>query len=121
MNSVHAVQGSSLSPFLTPDSSSPRVISGQKDRIPGVTIPSHTDLAMQRCCFDCDYFQLDKYLGQEHTEADWDLGRAEGECRFNPPVIGPEIERDGESVRLYGEFSLVLATDWCGQFQSQAI
>jgi len=34
MNSVHSVQGSSLSPVLTPDSFTPRVISGQKDRIP---------------------------------------------------------------------------------------
>lgn len=54
------------------------------------------------------------------TEVDWAEGCAEGECRLNPPTIGPEIERNGESIRLYGRFPKVLVTDWCGQFKPRA-
>ena len=72
---------------------------------------------VHRCCFDCDCFQIDGKDVPEVSESDWDQGRAEGECRFGPPVLGPEIERNGESIRLLGEFPKVLVTDWCGQFR----
>ena len=72
---------------------------------------------MTRCCFDCDFFQIDGKDACNMTEADWDEGCAEGECRLNPPAIGPEIERNGEMIRLYGEFPKVLVCDWCGQFK----
>ena len=120
MNSVHFVQGSSLSPVSPPYSSSPRVISGQKDRIPPMAFPL-LDQTMQRCCFDCNFFELDNGIARGHTESDGAAGHTEGECRFNPPVLGPEIERDGETIRLYGEFPLVLGTDWCGRFQPRAV
>ena len=72
---------------------------------------------MTRCCFDCDYFQIDGKDVPEVSESDWDEGRAEGECRLGPPVLGSEIERNGESIRLLGKFPKVLVTDWCGQFR----
>lgn len=74
---------------------------------------------MARCCFDCDYFQIDGNDVAELTEFDWDVGRGEGECRFNPPVLGPEVERNGETIRLFGEFPKVMVTEWCGQFQAR--
>ena len=74
---------------------------------------------MERRCFDCDFFQLEKRYTQELSEEDWEGGCAEGECRFNPPAIGPEIERADETFRHYGEFPRVLSSDWCGRFQSR--
>lgn len=75
---------------------------------------------MTRCCFDCDYFQIDGKDIPEVAESDWDYGRAEGECHLNPPVLGPEIESQGETIRHYGEFPRVLVCDWCGQFQPRS-
>ena len=75
---------------------------------------------MQRCCFDCDYFEIEGKDVSAMTEADWQDGCAEGECRFNPPVLGPEIERDGDTFRCFGEFPKVLSSDWCGQFKQRA-
>ena len=84
------------------------------------TSPNQKDQDVVRCCFDCDFFQIDGKEVSEMNEGDWADGCAEGECRFNPPVLGPEIERNGESIRLYGEFPKVLVTDWCGQFRPRA-
>ncbi|MCA9111214.1 MAG: hypothetical protein KDA52_14780 [Planctomycetaceae bacterium] len=75
---------------------------------------------MTRCCFDCDYFQIDGKDIPEVAESDWDYGCAEGECRLGPPVLGPEIEQNGETIRHYGEFPRVLVCDWCGQFQPRS-
>jgi hypothetical protein len=86
----------------------------------GVIVHNSKGHDMLRCCFDCDYFQIDGKEFSEIAEGDWDGGRAEGECRFGPPVIGPEIERHGESIRLLGEFPRVLVTDWCGQFRPRS-
>lgn len=75
---------------------------------------------MQRCCFDCDFFHIEGKDVSELTEADWHGGCVEGECHFNPPVLGPEIERNGDTFRCFGEFPKVLSSDWCGQFQPRA-
>lgn len=75
---------------------------------------------MPRCCFDCDYFEIEGKDVSAITEADWHDGCAEGECRFNPPGLGPEIERDGDTFRCFGEFPKVLSSDWCGQFKQRA-
>lgn len=75
---------------------------------------------MTRCCFNCDYFHLEDHGVGEMTEADWQAGFAEGECRISPPVLGPEIERDGDTFRCFGEFPKVLSNDWCGQFKPRA-
>lgn len=69
--------------------------------------------SMTRCCFDCDYFQIDDKEPSEITEADRDDGCAEGECHFRPPALGTE----SASGRLLGEFPKVFAIDWCGQFK----
>ncbi len=76
---------------------------------------------MPRCCFDCDFFHIEGHDVSELTEADWQGGCAEGECRFHPPVLGPEIERDGDTFRCFGEFPKVLSSDWCGQFQPRTM
>ncbi len=75
---------------------------------------------MERRCFDCDFFQLEVRDTPELSEDDWDNGCAEGECHLNPPVLGPEIESQGETFRHFGEFPRVLVSDWCGQFQPRA-
>ncbi len=76
---------------------------------------------MQRCCFDCDYYQIDNKEVSDLTDDDWQGGCAEGECRFNPPVLGEEIERNGDKYRSYGEFPKVLSSDWCGQFRPRNV
>lgn len=75
---------------------------------------------MPRCCFDCEYFQIEGKAPSQMIEADWDNGCAEGECRINPPALGPAIRRDGEATRHLGEFPKVLVCDWCGQFKPRA-
>lgn len=89
------------------------------DRIPNRLFET-IGTAMQRCCFDCDFFQLDNRLTQDLTEDDWNDGCAEGECRFGPPALGPEIERNGESIRLFAEFPRMLVSDWCGKFRMRS-
>ncbi|MFV0445481.1 MAG: hypothetical protein ACK5Q5_18025, partial [Planctomycetaceae bacterium] len=74
---------------------------------------------MERRCFDCDFFQLEGRDTQDLSEEDWNYGCAEGECRYQPPSLGVEIESQGETIRHYGEFPRVLVTDWCGQFQAR--
>lgn len=66
---------------------------------------------MPRCCFDCDYFEIEGKDITAMTEDDWHGGCGEGECRFNPPVLGPEVERDGDTFRCVAEFPKVLSSD----------
>jgi len=75
---------------------------------------------MPRCCFDCDYFEIEGKDITAMTEADWHGGCAEGECRFNPPVLGPEVESDGDTFRCVAEFPKVLSGDWCGKFEPRS-
>lgn len=72
---------------------------------------------MERCCFDCEFFQIDNNDVGELTELDWDLGRATGECRHSPPIVGDLSNSNGEEFRAFGEFPKVFVTEWCGQFQ----
>ena len=77
---------------------------------------------MQRCCFNCEFFQVDGKECAGVTEEDWDEGRAVGECRLNPPVVGdPAVNLDGEEFRLFGEYPRVVCTDWCGQFKGRVV
>lgn len=73
---------------------------------------------MNRCCFDCEFFMPEgKNCPDELTEADWDNGTREGECRRRPPALGPFVKR--MDMRTFGECPRVLATDWCGEFAAR--
>ncbi len=71
-------------------------------------------------CFDCKYFSPSAAgsSAENLTEKDWDEAML-GECRRCPPRVGKYL---GEGVLVdgydYGQWPLVLASDWCGAFES---
>ncbi|GEM_PF-2144725 len=70
-------------------------------------------------CFDCKHFCPDRTGASSETltEKDWDEVMR-GECRRYPPHVGKYL---GEDVLAngydYGQWPLVLASDWCSAFQ----
>ena len=72
-------------------------------------------------CFDCAYFVLDGQLNpQALMAADWNEGMATGECRRYPPKPRSATNHEGDAVSICGAFPSIIATDWCGEFTSQA-
>ena len=75
---------------------------------------------MQRCCFDCEFFQLDGKDPNEITESDWDEC-AGGECHLNPPSVGDTSDVIVSDDRAFDMFPRVMACDWCGQFRQRKL
>jgi len=71
----------------------------------------------QSFCLDCRFFSTDDGVRSadlapvKHDEC------LQGHCRRNPPTVG---HFRGENLSLeydYGQWPIVLSTDWCGAFQ----
>ena len=74
------------------------------------------------CCFDCRFFVPEgKTDASKLTEADWDSGACEGECRRHPPHLGDLVpKKDDDFWRTYGIWPRVIGADWCGEFERRA-
>ena len=71
----------------------------------------------ERLCFDCVFFAPEGRMCNDLKEEDWDEGIG-GTCRRHCPVA---IEPDEDDrVVNYAYWPIVLAGDWCGEFEPRA-
>ncbi len=70
-------------------------------------------------CFDCRFFCPEKtgcLSAGDLKESDWDESLT-GECRRHAPQVG-RFRGEQEPLQYdYGQWPLVLACNWCGEFQ----
>lgn len=65
------------------------------------------------CCFDCRFFVPEGKRINDLTDEQWDEC-LEGQCRVCPPTLGPLFtDSQGHSVRGFGVWPRVKATDCC--------
>ena len=75
------------------------------------------------CCANCQYFLLgDDFLTVDDSEANRlkpFYGDSEGECHRKSPRPGPVDNKkfNGKTLRNFGEWVKVMASDWCGEFE----
>lgn len=73
---------------------------------------------MNPCCFDCKYFcpEAGKASVDDLAEKDWNEAMP-GECRRHAPRVGQYLGEDHPFNSYdYGQWPMVQASNWCGEF-----
>ena len=72
----------------------------------------------KRFCFDCVYFVPEGMRQNDLSPDDWKEGIA-GDCRRHCPIAGEPTDDDHHVNYAY--WPIVLASDWCGEFQQKPV